>query len=87
MKLVKFWILHEGTTTLDNIFETGGGKHVHGVNINFGKKRSRCCNDWWNKNLTSLAKLTIVTSANEPVNIGLHMGPPETFENNCTCCI
>lgn len=72
---------------LDNIFETGGRKHVHCVDINLGEKRCGCCNDRWNKELVSLMELTIVTSANEPMNIGLHMGPPETFENNCTCHI
>jgi hypothetical protein len=53
--------------------------HVHSVDINFGEERGWCCNYGRDENLASLANLAEVTGANKPNNVGLHMGPPETF--------
>jgi hypothetical protein len=52
---------------------------VHCVDVDFGEQRCRSGDDWGNKDLSSLTKLTEVTGIDEPVNIGLNMGPPETF--------
>lgn len=43
---------------LNNIFETGRGGKMHGVNVDFGEKWDRSGNSGWNEDLMCLPLLT-----------------------------
>src|ERR1700677_198913 len=65
----KFRVVHERAACLCNIF-IRCGRHVHGVDIRFRKDRCGCCNNWGNKDLSSLSELAYMARTRVPVYVG-----------------
>ena len=70
-KVLPFGVCHKPALALDNVLETAGRWHVHGVNVDFAEEGCGSGNCWWNEEIVSLEKLADVAHANEPSNVGI----------------
>jgi hypothetical protein len=62
---------------LHNITISTRNRHVHRVNVDFGKERSWSGDGWRNEEISHLSNLAEVAGTDEPCYVGFHVQPPE----------
>ena len=61
---------------MNNILESAGGRKVHGIDVDFGEERCWRCDDWGNKDVLCLSRLTDVACLYKPSDVVAHKRPP-----------
>jgi hypothetical protein len=78
---VKFGVIGEGASSLDDIAISTRNRHVHRVDVDFGKERSWSGNSRGNEEISRLSNLAEVACMNVPCYVGFHVQPPESEGN------
>ena len=60
---------------------------MHRICVHLCEESRWLCDDGGNEKLCGLRGLTDVTRSKEPMNVGIHLRPPETFRNYRTSCV
>ena len=66
---------------MDDVAETAGRSHVHGVDVGLAEKRSGSGNDRRNVDFGSLLELTLVAGTDIPFDVAFQRRPPEAIDN------
>jgi hypothetical protein len=64
------------TPALDDVFESTGRWHVHGVNVDLGEQGSRSRNHQRNEDIPCFSSLADLACFDKPCDVIAHKGPP-----------